>query len=623
MLTFVKFKIYKHMNFFKILTGIIFISVSAFTLYDGKDDIENLRNNDISKEEIFQHIKYLSSDDLEGRFPGTAGDSLTDSYLTNEFTKYNLTPAGENGYLQPFEIYTHVRLSGENKFQIISNGAEQNYNVEEDFLPLGFSGNGIAQGELVFLGYGISAPEQNYDDYKDKDGNDIDIANKIIVIMKDSPGGTDAHNNPFEKYEQARFKTLNARDGNAKGIILISGPNAGDDKVSKMRYDNVLQNEGIPVINCKREIIENIFKEKGLDLSAIQNKIDSTKQPDSFVLNDVDVVIETNVEPVKVMTENIIGFLEGNDPVLKNEVIVIGAHKDHLGYGLYGSLYSGNDKQIHNGADDNASGTAGILELAQKISSEKNDLKRSILFICIGAEEAGLIGSAYFTKSKLFEEKNIVAMLNMDMIGRLSDNKLIIYGTGTSSVWNPLVDSINNSFNFNVTKIPDGFGPSDHASFYAKNIPVLHFFTGTHKDYHSPTDDYDKINSEGQAEVLNMVYDIAMTLDEMENKPDFIKVIADDNEKKSMGSVRVYVGTIPDYSSTEEGMKLAGVKEGSPADKGGLIAEDLIIKFGNKDVKNIYDYMFAMGEFKPGEVAEVTVIRKNEKVVLNIKLGSR
>ncbi|HMQ67571.1 MAG TPA: M20/M25/M40 family metallo-hydrolase [Ignavibacteria bacterium] len=611
------------MKIFKILTLVIFVSVSAFTLYDGKDDIDNIRNNDISKEEIYQHIKYLSSDELEGRFPGTPGDSLTNSYLAGEFVKYGLDPAGENGYMQPFEIYTHVRLSGDNKFSIFSDGNEKNYTVEEDFLPLGFSGNGIAQGELVFLGYGISAPEQNYDDYKDKNGNEIDIAGKILVIMKDSPGGADVHNNPFQKYEQTRFKTLSARDGNAAGIILISGPNAGDDKISKMKYDNVLQNEGIPIINCKREIIENIFRQKGLDLLAIQNKIDSTKKPDSFTLNDADAVIETNVEPVKVITQNIVGIIEGSDPVLKNEVIVIGAHKDHLGYGLYGSLYAGNDKQIHNGADDNASGTAGMLELAQKFSSERKDLRRSILFIGFGAEEAGLLGSSYFTKSKLFEDKNIVAMINMDMVGRLSDNKLIIYGTGTSSIWDPLIDSINNSFNFNITKTPDGFGPSDHSSFYAKNMPVLHFFTGTHSDYHSPTDDVEKINSEGEAMVLNMVYDIAMTLDEMENKPDFIKVVSTDNEKRSMGNVKVYVGTIPDYSSTEEGMKLAGVKEGSPADKGGLQAEDLIIKFGSKDVKNIYDYMYAMGEFKPGEEAEVTVIRKNEKVVLMIKLGSR
>ena len=610
---------------------IIFIFISILCLNflglipsDNKDDIEKVRNNDITKEEIYQHIKYLSSDDLEGRFPGTNGDQLTRSYVASEFEKYNLKPAGENGFFQPLEIYTQVVLTGENKFQIESGGTNNTLRVEEDFIPFGFSGSGIADGELVFVGYGISAPEQNYDDYKGKDGNDIDISGKILVMMKYSPGGNDAHNNPFEKYEPTRYKTLNARDGNAKAIIVVNGPNGGEDKLIRMTYDNVLQDAGIPVIDCKREIIENIFKANGLDMLQIQNEIDSTKTPNSFVLKNARANIETHVEPVKAITDNVIGFIEGSDPVLKNEVIVIGAHMDHLGYGVYGSLYSGSDKQIHNGADDNASGTAGLLEIAQKISSgERSKLKRSILFIAFAAEEAGLLGSAYFTKSKIFEELNIVAMLNMDMIGRLSDNKVIIYGTGTSSIWNSLIDSLNNPYNFTITKIPDGFGPSDHSSFYAKNIPVLHFFTGTHKDYHSPTDDIEFINAEGEVLVADLVYDFAMALDEMNSKPDFVKVVTSNDEKRSMGSVKVYVGTIPDYSSTAEGMKLAGVKEGSPAEKGGLKAEDIIIKFGSKDVKNIYDYMYAMGEFKPGEEAEVVVLRNNEKVTLKVVLGSR
>jgi len=607
-----------------LFTFVFCLNFFGFIPSDNKDDIEKVRNNNITSDEIYQHIKYLSSDELEGRFPGTAGDALTGEYIASEFKKYNLEPYGENGFFQPFEIYTQVKIAGENSFKIETGGTANTYSVEQDFVPFGFSGSGIAEGELVFVGYGISAPEQNYDDYKGKDGNDIDISGKILVMMKYSPGGSEPHNNPFEKYEPTRYKTLNARDGNAKAIIVINGPNAGDDKLIRMTYDNVLQDAGIPVINCKREIIENIFSANGLDLLQIQNEIDSTKTPNSFVLNNTKASVITHVEPVKAVTDNVIGFIEGNDPVLKKEVIVIGAHKDHLGYGVYGSLYSGSDKQVHNGADDNASGTAGLLEIAQKISSEeRKNLKRSVLFIGFAAEEAGLLGSAYFTKSKIFEDLNVVAMLNMDMIGRLSDNKVIIYGTGTSSVWESLIDSLNNPYNFTITKTPDGFGPSDHASFYAKNIPVLHFFTGTHKDYHSPTDDIEFINAEGEVKVASMVYDIAMTLDEMNNKPDFIKIVSSNNETKSMGSVKVYVGTIPDYSSTAEGMKLAGVKEGSPADKGGLKAEDIIIKFGTKDVKNIYDYMYAMGEYKPGEEAEIVVLRNNEKVTLKIVLGSR
>lgn len=605
---------------FLLITAIV---IYSFNTYDNSDGIENTRNKNVTKEEIYEHIKYLSSDNLEGRFPGTAGDSLTYSYIQNEFKNYKIKPAGENGFLQPFNLVTEVRLVNKNEFKISSGEKTSGYNLNTDFTPLGFSGKGNIEGGLVFMGYGISAPEYNYDDYKDKNGNDIDIKGKILVVMRYSPGENDPHNNSFEKYEPSRYKTLAARDGEAAGIIFITGPQSGEDVLQKMRYDNVMQNAGLPVISCKREIIENIFRDNGLDLSKIQSDINETKTSNSFVLNNARAYIETDVEPVEAKTNNVIGFIEGSDPVLKNEVIVIGAHKDHLGYGLYGSLAKGNDRQIHNGADDNASGTAGLLEIAQKISANKKKFSRSVLFIAFGAEEAGLLGSAYFVKSKLFENYNIAAMLNMDMIGRLNDNKLIIYGTGTSSVWNNSLDKINSSYNFNITKNPEGFGPSDHSSFYTKNIPVLHFFSGTHADYHSPSDDIEKINLDGEVKIVNMVYDIAKDLDNMKSKPDFIKVVSQGNENRSMGNVKVYVGTIPDYSYQGEGMKITGAKEGSPADKGGMISEDIIIKFGNKDVKNIYDYMYAMGEFKPGEEAEVVVLRKNEKVTLKIVLGSR
>jgi len=608
-------------HFFTVI--IIALFFYSFSFYDDKDEIEKLRDKEITPEEMYQHIKYLASDKMEGRFPGTKGDMLTDNYIADEFEKYKVKPFDENGYLQPFEMVTEVKMVGQNELSIISDGVVSEYNVNKDFAPLGFSGKGRVEGELVFTGYGITAPEQNYDDYKDKNGNDIDIKGKVLVMMRYSPGQNDPHNNRFEKYEPSRYKTLPARDGQAAGIIFITGPQSGDDALQKMKFDNVLQDAGLPVLSVSREIIENIFKNNGLNLAIIQSEIDSTKTSNSFVLNNAKAVIEANIEPVKVKTNNVIGFIEGNDPVLKNEVIVIGAHKDHLGYGAYGSLHRGSDKQIHNGADDNASGTSGLLEIAQKISVNKKDLKRSVLFIAFGAEEAGLLGSSFFTKSKMFENMNIVAMLNMDMIGRVVDNKLVIYGTGTSSVWDNALDNINKTYNFNITKTPDGFGPSDHSSFYTKNIPVLHFFSGTHTDYHSPTDDIEKINSGDGALIAKMVYDVAMDLSKQQGKPDFIKVTSTGNENRTMGNIKVYVGTIPDYSATVEGMKLAGVKEGSPAEKGGLIAEDVIIKFGNKDVKNIYDYMYAMGEFKPGEEAEIVVLRNNEKVTLKIVLGSR
>ncbi len=579
---------------------------------------------EITKSDIMKHITYLASDELEGRFPGTEGDVLTQKYISEEFEKYKLKPAGENGYVQPFDMYTHVRLSGNNSLNIAVNGANTKYEVEKDFVPYGFSGSGIVSGNIAFVGYGISTPDGKYDDYKDKDGNAIDVSGKILLMMRYSPGGSDPHSNPFEQFESSRFKAMKAKELNAAGVILINGPNTGDeDKLAKMTFDNVLQDVGLPVISCKREVAMRILEANGLDLKAIQDGIDNSKTPNSILLSNASAELETNVEPVKVVTDNVIGFLEGTDPVLKKEVIVIGAHKDHLGYGHYGSLYSGTDKQVHNGADDNASGTSGMLEIAQKLSADKKNLKRSYLFLAFGGEEAGLLGSSYFTNSEIFKKRNVVAMLNMDMIGRLADDKLIIYGTGTSPFWTKALDSLNANYNFKMTFSEEGSGRSDHASFYNKDIPVLHFFTGTHKDYHSPSDDIALINQEGAAKVTSMVYDVALALDGLSAKPDFTKIVAQSNEGKSMGSVKVYVGTIPDYSYTGSGMKISGVKEGGPAEKGGLKAEDIIIKFGENEVKDIYGYMYAMGGYKPGDEVVIIVKRNNEEVALNVTLGSR
>jgi hypothetical protein len=264
-----------------------------------------------------------------------------------------------------------------------------------------------------------------------------------------------------------------------------------------------------------------------------------------------------------------------------------------------------------------------MLEIAQKLSANKKNLKRSYLFIAFGGEEAGLLGSAYFTKSPLFEKRNVVAMLNLDMIGRLTDDKLIIYGSGSSPYWKPALDSLNAAYNFRLTFSEESSGRSDHASFYNKNVPVLHFFSGTHKDYHAPSDDTYLINAEGAAKITSYVYDVALALNTLQSKPEFTKIVVQSNEGRSMGSVKVYVGTIPDYSYSDVGMKISGVKEGSPAEKGGLKAEDIIIKFGDVEVNDIYSYMYAMSGYKPGDEVELIVKRNNENVPLKLVLGSR
>jgi hypothetical protein len=603
---------------------VLFSIFISFSFVFAQNEIDKFRNNDITKEEIYSHIKYLASDELEGRFPGTPGGKLAMDYISKEFNYYKLTPAGDSGYIQRFDMTVGMQLGKSNSFSLTMNSDVSSYEVNKDFIPIGFSSSGKASGELVFVGYGITAPDLKYDDYKDKNGNTIDVTGKIIIMMRYSPAANDPKNVSFNKFEETRFKSALGRDNKAAGIILITGPTSDDkDKLIPLIFDNVQQSAGIPIINIKREIIEKLFKENGMDLAKIQKEIDNSKKSNSFIVKNAKANFEVTLEQVKARTGNVLGFIEGSDANLKNEVILIGAHYDHLGWGTSNSLYAGKDKQIHHGADDNASGSAGVMELAQKLSANKEMLKRSVLLMCFTGEEEGLIGSAYFVHSDLFKKYNIITMINMDMVGRLDKDKLIIYGIGTSPIWKEELGNVNNNFNFDVTYSPDGYGPSDQSSFYSKNIPVLFFFTGLHSDYHRPSDTYDKINSEGEAKVLNMVYDVFTDIDTMSSKIEFTKVTESSEPKKETGPVRVYVGTIPDFSSNEEGYKISGVTPGSPAEKGGIQAGDLMIKFAGKDVKNIYDYTAALGEHKAGEEVEVILIRNNEQVSVKILLGKK
>lgn len=559
----------------------------------------------ITSGEVTDHIKYLASDELAGRFPGTDGDKLTVEYIVNEFEEYGITPAGEDGYLQPFDYISEIKLGKDNSLSI-GNG-ELIKGSGEEFTTLYLSANGTAQGNIVFVGYGINAPELNYNDYAG-----IDLKGKIALMLMYSPGYNNPHDNPFSKYERLRIKCAAAKEQGAAGIIVVKGPESGEDELVKLRMSGPGETMDIPVMNVKRSYVEYIFtNSKKMTLSEVQKNIDSLRTPMSFESGGGMAQLKADLVRIKALTNNVIGKIEGKDPVLKNEYIVIGAHMDHLGDGLkYGSLHDSHVAEIHNGADDNASGVAGILELAQYYSTKKKDLKRSIIFMTFSGEEAGLIGSAYFTKSELMKKYNVVSMINLDMVGRLTDNKLTIGGTGTSSIWQGLLDSLNKTYNFTAAYNKDGYGPSDHASFYGKDIPVLFFFTGLHKDYHKPSDDWQLINADGEAKVLNMVVSIVNYVNTLSAKPDFIKV-TEEKKETNMG-FRVTLGVIPDYSSTKEGLEITGVKSGGVAEKSGLQGGDVITKLGQYEIKNIYDYTDALTKFKPGEESEVTFVRGTE-----------
>lgn len=570
----------------------------------------------ITADEILGHTKILAADNLKGRLTGTKECDKAAAYIESEFKSYGLKPAFGKSFYQDFPFVFDVEMTKNNSITFTTS-KKVKLKAKSEFITAPFSGNVKTEGELVFVGYGISAPKLKYDDYEG-----IDVTGKTVIALRYNPEFDNPHSE-FDEYSSFRKKASVAKEKGARAIIFVNGPlpESAEDKLMEFKYDRAAGIDGIGVLHVKRKFIEELFSSRGLNLKEIQQEISKNKKPKSFSFDKTGCFIQTEIKEIKKTGKNVAGLIEGTDPLLKNEYLVIGAHYDHLGMGVTGSLYRGTDPQIHNGADDNASGTAGILELAEIFASKRKEIKRSIIIVAFSGEELGLLGSAHFVANSPIPTEKMVSMINLDMIGRLNDeSSLIVYGTGTSSVWKTMVDSLNKG-RFKLTKNEEGYGPSDHSSFYAKNIPVLFFFTGTHSDYHRPTDDYDKINVTGEEKILQYVYEIAYAIQSMDNKPDYVNVPRKSSENR--GGWKVYVGTIPDYAYSGKGLKITGVNEGSPAKKAGLQGGDIILKFGSKNIENIYDYVYALQDHVPGDLVDLIVKRNNQELKLTLELGAK
>lgn len=593
-----------------ILTVLLF-TISNIAVYNQQAD-----NPEVTTEEIKEHISFLASDKLKGRDSGTEELFGAAVYISDEFKNYGLEPLFKDGFLQEFPFVKTIELTDKNSLSFSTNGSEVELKLREDYITVPFSGNTDVNASLVFAGFGISASDLNYDDY-----SGIDVKNKIVIVFRNTPEPAVAHSG-FDAHSPLRKKSSVARDKGAAGIIFINpyDSNKTSDDLVEFSFDRGGAMSDFSVQSVKRIFIEELLHNEGINLKDVYNKILESKKPSSFELKNSSAKISTEVKEVEAVSWNVAGYLEGKDPELKNELIIIGAHFDHLGMGGEGSLYRGDEPQIHNGADDNASGTTGVLELAEKFASRKNNLKRSIVFITFSGEELGLLGSNYFVNNLPFPVEDAITMVNIDMIGRLKDSSLIVYGTGTSSDWKDILNN-NNKYGFKLTFNDEGFGPSDHSSFYGKKIPVLFFFTGTHEDYHKPSDDTEKINFTGEKDILNYVYDIVTAIDKNPIRPDYLLV-----EKKESGQMfarKVYVGTVPDFASNVDGYKISGVSEGSPAQLAGLQGGDIIISFGGKKISNIYDFTYALGDFVPGDEVDVIVKRGEDEIAFKVKLASK
>jgi hypothetical protein len=630
-------------------------------------------------ERLRTHIQYLASDKLEGRRTGSAGANLAAEYIAREFARYGLRRSigrdlpgmsileadSPRRYMQEFPFVAGVEL-GRNNSMLFNARADAStaqggtsatraagvlsvsldLRPGEDWMPLGFSSNGkLTNAPAVFVGYGIKAGELNYDDYAR-----AQVAGHIAIALSGTPDGDNPHGQ-FARYADVRWKAIAAREQGASALVLISAEeNFKDDPSARLSYDNSAGEAGLPVVVISRQAAARFFGLGGsAQLSEFEMKFrELMKTPPGPVTEQFDVKarvkpefnfnisLSTDIVRREAPAYNVAGILEGSDPVLKNEVIVIGAHYDHLGRGGEGSL-APREGDIHHGADDNASGVAGVLELARIFSAERARPKRTLVFVAFSGEEEGLLGSNYFVNHPVVPLSQTVAMINMDMIGRMKENKLIIGGVGTAQQWRAWIADKNKPGGLNVflatassiitlkpftlTLNEDGYGPSDHSSFYAKQVPVLFFFTGTHDDYHKPTDTAEKINYEDETRVIFFIELLVHSVDDEPKRPTYT-VAKSDSQGRSMG-FRVYLGTIPNYSESSDGLKLDGVREDSPASKAGLKAGDRVTKLAGREVRNVYDYTYALGEMKAGQEYDVEIVRGTETLKLKITPTAR
>lgn len=565
----------------------------------------------ITAVELREHIRYLASPELEGRASGTEGARKAAEYIARSFRRAGLRPKGERGFYQRFSFTADARLGRPNRVTLRVGTEEQNLRLRDDFLPIAFTANGRATGEVVFVGYGISAPQLDYDDYAG-----VDVKGKIVLILRHTPDGP-ARESRFAAFAPLRSKAMTAREKGAAGILFVTGPLTEErEDLGGFRTDGAFADSGVPAVVIKRAFAETLLRGTGKSLKDLQTQI-AHGGPRSMPLPDTSATLHCTVRRERRESRNVLAFLEGSDPKLKEEVVVIGAHLDHLGMGGEHSRTRDRAPAIHPGADDNASGTAGLIELAEYFAAQRPRPKRSLLFIAFCGEELGLLGSAHYVKKPVIPLERTVAMLNMDMIGRARGRVLTVIGAGTSPAWQGVLEQVNRDFQFNLRQNASGFGASDQSSFYAKEIPVLFFFTGVHADYHRPTDTWEKINIHTHARIVQFVAATIERIAGLPQRPQFVRADGPGPQMAASG-FSVYLGTVPDYADEREGVTLSAVREGSPAEKAGLRAGDVIIQFGTRAIKNVYDFTYALRDAKAGEAVEVIVLRGGERRMLKV-----
>ena len=571
--------------------------------------------------DLRRHVETLTSDAWQGRMTGSDGAKATAEYLSEQLAALGAVPLpGRKGFEIEFEFTAGTNDTGSSIELAV--GSETAETESEVFIGTGlvqalsFSEDGSVTAPAVFAGYGMVVPDDGEFSYDSYAG--VDVEGKIVVALRYFPeDAEDETRGRLSRFSGLRYKALQARERGAKGMVIITGPrspNAGE--LVPMAFD-AATDSSLLAVSVNGEIGARLLSygsEKSLE--EIQESFDDANpHVTGFDLEGLELTVTARVERERKIGRNVVGILPGSTPGdAEKPYVVVGAHFDHLGKGrTAGSLADKDDVDgIHYGADDNASGVAAALDVAHRLAGKSEG--RQVVLAFWSGEEIGILGSADFLKTKVLAPEDIAAYINFDMVGRSKDNKLSLQAVGSSSDWRGLIEKANVPIGFDLQLQDDPYLPTDSSSFNVASVPTLNFFTGSHEDYHKPSDTADKINYEDLERIARLGALVTTRVRRLEEPPVFVKAQARLEEGGGRDGLRAFTGTIPDYGTEVEGLMLSGVIEGGPADEAGLTGGDIIVEFGGQEISNIYDYTYALDAVKIGEPLKVVFLREGEKI---------
>ncbi len=586
---------------------------------------EPAKLDSVDPDRYVEHVRFLASPEMKGRGAGTPELQLAADYIAGQFQDLGLNPAGGDGsYLQPFVVTTGATMGPRNRLVVRREGSEVALEPGEDYVPVSFSSAGSVTGGVVFAGYGVSASEFEYDDYFH-----LDVKDKIVVVLRYEPKQfakkRGADEDTYTHHSHLISKAINARERGAKALLIVNGELEGEEEDLLVKFGSVAgpENASILVSHVKNKAVDAWLSREGKSLARQQSEIDEGYRPKPFSLSgELTISLEVDIERKQAKVHNVAGYFPGDS----DEYVIIGAHYDHLGFGDQNSLSPSRIGEVHPGADDNASGTAGLIELARIFAGRRETLRRGVLFLAFAGEEIGLLGSSHWANHPTLPLNKAIAMINMDMIGRIRKSKVYVGGVGTGSTFGSLLEAAGKNHDFRIDPAQTGYSSSDHTTFVGKRIPILFFFSGLHSDYHKPTDTWQKIKGGNAADLLDMIAEVTANIQAAPDPPAFIEV---DRPRRGGGrsggggGYGPYFGSVPDFGEVESGVKFADIRPGSPAAKGGLQAGDILVQFGDKAIKNPYDFTYALRGSKVGDVVEVKVLREGQEISARVKLEQR